>query len=631
MLFMPETGFKNNGLKCGLEVHQQLDTGKLFCRCPSVLREEKPDFLIKRFLRPVVSEMGEYDKAALEAYQKGLFYVYEAHADTNCIVETDDCPPKPADEEAVNTILTIAMLSNCAIFERVPVMRKLVIDGSNTSGFQRTALVAVNGFLEISSRKRIGIQSLALEEDAARTIEKAEDHVVYRLDRLGIPLIELATAPDIATPEEAKEVALAIGTLFRRTCKAKRGLGTIRQDLNVSIPNGARIEIKGVQELELIDEFVKREVQRQQGLLEIKELLKDRGATKEALEQPATDCSEIFLHSNCRFLNGKNVSGNKVPHFFEVFGTELQPNRRFGTEVAGYVKVKTGLQGILHSDELPAYGVSKEEVEKVKQKLGCKETDAFVLVSGSKEKTVWALQVVKERCQAALEGVPEETRQAMEGGNTEYLRPLPGAARMYPETDLQPIEITGKKLAELGKRLPLTPEQRVSLYTKNGLSQQLAEKMKLDNWACFFEQQLEKKRNASFMAWILLEGLVQLEREKIPVEWLREKQLDAFFEAHQKGLVLKENALDLLKEWSQNPNQLLETMLKQKTVSGVSENEIERIIEKIVSGNAELVKQKGLGATGALMGDAMKELRGKTSGEKVSELLKKAIQKQLNP
>lgn len=628
---MPESDYQKNGLKCGLEVHQQIEGGKLFCRCPGILQEGKPDCQIKRYLRPVVSELGEYDKAALEAYQKGLYYIYEVYDNVNCLVCTDDQPPKPADEEAVKTILTVALLSNCMIFDRVPVMRKLVIDGSNTSGFQRTALIAVNGFLETPSGKRIGIQSLALEEDAARTVEKAEDHVVYRLDRLGIPLIELATKPDIRTPEEAKEVALVIGNLFRRTCKAKRGLGSIRQDLNISIPNGARIEIKGVQELELIDEFVRREIQRQQGLLEIKELLQDRGATKEMLEQPATNCSEIFLKSDCRFLKGKNVLGMKVPHFFEVFGTELQPNRRFGTEVAGYVKVITGLQGILHSDELPGYGVSTEEVEETKKKLGCQQSDAFVLVSGEKEKAERALRVVIERCQEALDGVPEETRQALEGGNTEYLRPLPGAARMYPETDLRPIEISEKKLGELKKQLPLTPEQRLELYLKNGLSKQMAEQMKLDNWACFFEEQLQKKRNASFAAWVLLEGLTQLEREKIPVERLQEKQLNEFFEAHQNGKILKENALELLKEWSQQPQVPLEALLKQKTVAEISDSEAENIIEQIVSSNENLVKQKGLGAMGALMGDAMKQLRGKVSGEKTAEMLKKAIQKKLEP
>ncbi len=620
---------KKIGLKCGLECHQQLEGGKLFCRCPSLLREDKAPMTIKRYLRPVVSEMGEYDKAALEAYQKGLYYIYEVYPDTNCLLEADDCPPLPADAEAVQTIATIALLTNCTIFSSVPVMRKLVIDGSNTSGFQRTALVAVNGQLKLKTGKKIGIQSLALEEDAARPIEKTEDHVVYRLDRLGIPLIELATEPDIKTPEEAKETALAIGNLFRRTCRAKRGLGSIRQDLNVSIAQGARVEIKGVQELELIDEYVKREVQRQQNLLEIKHKISDKKLGVSDLRQPKIDCSAVFENTECKFLKGKKVFGIRVPAFAGVFGTELQLNRRFGTEVAGYVKMRAGLKGILHSDELPNYGITENEVSKIKKILNCSDADAFVLVSGEKNIAEKALDVVIERCAEALKGVPEETRQAIDGGNTEYLRPLPGAARMYPETDLEPIMVSEKQLGEWKKQLPLTPEERIALYTRNGLSKQLAEQLKLDNWACFFEEELQKKRNASFMAWVLLEALTNLEREQVPVQNLAKKNLDEFFSQQQKGKILKENALEILKTWSQNPGAKLESLLLQKTKTGATEQEIEAIIEQVVSRNSELVRQKGLGAMGGLMGDAMKELRGKASGEKVSELLKKAIQTKL--
>ncbi|MBU0635828.1 Glu-tRNA(Gln) amidotransferase subunit GatE [Candidatus Micrarchaeota archaeon] len=622
--------YQKIGLKCGLEVHQQLDTGKLFCRCQGILQEGKPDVIIERRLRPVVSELGEYDPAALEAYKKGLYYRYEAYNAVNCLICTDESPPKPAEPEALQTILTIALLTNSTILENVPVMRKLVIDGSNTSGFQRTALMAINGALEISSGKKIGIQAMALEEDAARPSQKSEDHITYRLDRLGIPLIELATEPDITTPAEAKQTALAIGNLFRRTCKAKRGLGTIRQDLNISIKDGARVEVKGVQELELIDEYVRREVQRQQKLLEIKHKLSDTNLQKTELEQPLIDCSAVFSNSDCKFLKGKNVLGVRLPKFFGIFGFEVQPNRRFGTEIAGLIKVKTGLKGILHSDELPGYGVSEKEVQAIKQKLGCAGMDAFVLVSGTKEKAENALLLALDRCHTALKGVPEETRQALEDGNTEYLRPLPGAARMYPETDLDSIEITPQQLAALKNRLPLSLEKRVLVYTKAGLSKQLAEKMKLDNWACFFEEQLSKKRNASFMAWILLEGLTQLKRQGKPVETLTPKHLEEFFAFHQKGKIIKENALEILSHWSQEPFSALETILTEKTGEMVSESEVEKIVEQIVAKNSKLVSERKMGAIGPLMGDVMKELRGKVSGEKASQLLKNAIQKKLS-
>ncbi|MFH0955118.1 MAG: Glu-tRNA(Gln) amidotransferase subunit GatE [Candidatus Micrarchaeota archaeon] len=628
---MQETDYSKIGLKCGLEVHQQLDTGKLFCRCPGKLHEEeKFDYKIRRRLRPVASELGEYDAAALEAYQKGFSYEYEAFNDCNCPIECDDQPPLPANPKALDTVLQVSLMAGATIIPLCQTMRKIVIDGSNVSGFQRTVLIAVDGAINIGNKK-IGIQSLALEEDAARPMSKTETTVTYRLDRLGIPLIELATAPDIATPQEAKQAALAIGELFRRTGNAKRGLGSIRQDLNISIVGGSRVEVKGVQELELIDEYVRREICRQQGLLEIKRKLLDNGISKVELRQPVTDCSAVFSGSDCKFLKDKTVFGICIPQFEGIFGFEVQPNRRFGTEVANYVKTKTGLSGILHSDELPAYGVTAVEVEKVKKHLNCGLSDAFVLVSGENEKCRRALQIVVERCQSALAGVPEETRQAIDGGNTEYLRPLPGASRMYPETDIGPIEISQKKLSELKNNLPLSTEQRLVLYQKNGLSRQLAEQMKLDNFAPFFESQLEKGMNANFMAWILLEALTQLEREKVAIEELTRFKLGQFFEFHKKGKIAKEAALDILRFWCNKPFDSLEKILSQAGAQTLSDSQVEAVIARIVEKNKALVAEKGMAAIGPLMGDAMKELRGKTSGEKISELLKKTIQKRTNP
>lgn len=627
---MTENDYSTISLKCGLEVHQQLDTGKLFCRCPGKLHEEPNcDYKIERRLRPVASELGELDIAALDAFQKGLTYEYECYFDTNCLVCTDDDPPKPANEKAVETVLQIALLTNSAVVPLAIPMRKTVIDGSNVSGFQRTALFATNGALQLPSGKTIGIQSLALEEDAARPMKKTPHQTTYRLDRLGIPLIELATNASITTPQEAKETALAIGELFRRTGNARRGLGSIRQDLNISIAGGARIEIKGVQELELIDEFVRREIHRQQKLLELKQQLSEKKISKKELEQAGVYCSHVFLNSECKFLKGQNVLGLRIPKFKGLFGFEVQPNRRFGTEVANYVKTKTGLQGILHSDELPNYGVSVAEINEVQKLLNCTETDAFVLVSGETERAQKALDTVIARCQQALEGVPEETRQALVGGNTEYLRPLAGGARMYPETDLAAIENTVEKIAEIKKRLPLTPAERVKLYTSKGVSSQLAENMKLDNWAVFFEEQLKKGINASFAAWVLLEALTQLQREKIPIENLTRLQLEQFFDAHKKGKITKETALDTLRSWSKTPFESLETILKQSKTTTISDSDSEKIIEQIVLNNSELVKSKQLAAVGPLMGDVMKQLRGKITGEKAAELLKAAIQKQL--
>ncbi len=612
-----------------MEVHQQLDTGKLFSRAPGVLRDEKPDFVVKRRLRPVASELGEFDAAALEAHQKGLEFSYECYRDTISLVELDCEPPQSMNAQALDTALTIGLLVGADFVDQSCVMRKTVIDGSNTSGFQRTALVCVGGKLDIGS-KTIRLSAMALEEDAARPTEKTSSAIVYRLDRLGIPLIELSTEPDISSPEEAKAAALAIGTLFRRTCRAKRGLGTIRQDLNISVPGGARVEIKGVQELELMDEFVRREMLRQEKLIMIRGDLAKKHLEPGDFSKPPVDLSGIFSKTGCKFLIGKPVFGVCVPKFLGFLGRELQPNRRLGTEVANYVKTRTGLKGVLHSDELPAYGVSDEEVSRVRHALSCQASDAFILVSAEKPRAQLALREAVARCQACLTGVLPETRQALEDGNTEYLRPLPGAARMYPETDLAPVQISAAHLLELKKHLPLSPEERVALYTSKGLSLQLAEKMKLDNWAIFFEELLSKGMNPTFVATVLLETLVELKRDGIFSEKISGDKLVSFFELEKKGKILRENAKTILAEWAKHPRVSISELLKTVSKSDVSESELVRVCQALVQKNAPMVSSRGLGALGPLMGDAMKELRGHVSGERISAALKKAIEDELN-
>lgn len=275
------------GLKSGIEIHQQLETSKLFCECPSILRVEEPDIIIKRKLHAVAGESGEIDIAAKYEHAKEREFVYEAYSDSTCLLEFDEEPPHLINKEALKIALQVSLLVNAKPLEYTQVMRKTVIDGSNTSGFQRTVLIARDGFLEIDSKK-IGIASVCLEEDAARIIKQDSNHVVYRLDRLGIPLIEIATSPDISTPEEAKKVALKIGEILR-ACKVKRGIGTIRQDVNMSIKGGERVEIKGVQEPALISRTIETEIERQT------KLIKEKKKMTEEVRRANPDGTTTFL------------------------------------------------------------------------------------------------------------------------------------------------------------------------------------------------------------------------------------------------------------------------------------------------------------------------------------------------
>jgi len=618
-------------LKCGLEVHQQLETGKLFCRCPSFLRDDKPEFAVERKLRAVASELGEYDAAALEAMQKNYSFVYEGFKENTCLVELDESPPQKIDSEALKTVLKIALLANSKILDEIFIMRKAVVDGSNTSGFQRTALVSIGGELRISENKKIGIQTICLEEDAARPSKKDEEgrKIYYRLDRLGIPLIELATAPEITSPKEAKEVALAIGRLFRITCKAMRGLGTIRQDLNISIEGGARVEIKGCQDLELIEEIVKREMQRQERLLEAKNEMLKRKLTENDFSQMQTqEISELFKNSAGKLVKGKKIYGAMIPKLKGLLGMELQPERRLGSELSDQVKAKAGLKGLLHSDELPAFGITEQEKKAVAESLEVKENDAFIMVIGEEENAKKAFKAVSERLKQALQGVPEETRNALENGNSEYSRPLPGGARMYPETDLESIKVEKKALEKLRKELPLWPEERLRLYTeKFKLSKQLAEKMVLDNYACFFEELAEKGFDATSTAVLLLEGLTKISREGAETEKLTEQHIEEALQLLKQKKLTKETVLEFLKLRSKNLTIPAASLMEKLGTTIFSETELRKTITQIVQKNSALIKEKGERAFAALMGEAMKELKGKADGSTVSKILRQEIGK----
>jgi len=261
--------YKKLGFKSGIEIHSQLSGHKLFCACPTVIRRDKPDFIITRKLRASAGETGQVDQAALHEQKKDKYFIYQGYEDTTCLVETDSEPPHEMNKEAIKTALQVAMMLNCKIVDEIQVMRKTVVDGSNTSGFQRTALVGRDGFLKIKNKK-IRIPGVYLEEEACQVIDRKKDYDVYNLSRLGIPMIEIATEPDMSTPEEVKETSAKIGMILRSTGACKRGIGSIRQDVNMSIKNGARTEVKGFQEYKSIPKVIEKEVERQIKLIKAK-------------------------------------------------------------------------------------------------------------------------------------------------------------------------------------------------------------------------------------------------------------------------------------------------------------------------------------------------------------------------
>jgi glutamyl-tRNA(Gln) amidotransferase subunit E len=609
-------------IKVGLEIHQQLATHKLFCNCESRLVDEVREEFVRR-LRPTQSELGEVDKAALEEAAKGLLFRYQATG-TSCLVEADEEPPHDANREAIETVLKVALMLEAEPVNEVHFMRKLVIDGSNTTGFQRSALVALNGRLEVDG-KVIGIPTICLEEDAARLIERREGEVVYRLDRLGIPLIEIATTPDIDSPEMARDVALRIGRLLRATRKVLRGIGTIREDLNVSVEGGARVEIKGVQDLRMISTYVSREVERQLRLLEARDLLSERGI-KDMADEPV-DLTTPLRGTRSQVLKrglrpGALILGLRLRGFAGLL------SGRLGPELASHAAVaKAG--GILHSDELPGYGVTDEEVDAARRALGCGEGDAFVLIADGEAVAREAMERVRQRASAALLGVPEETRDARPDGSTVYSRPLPGSARMYPETDVPPIRVSKKWLRELSRDLPEAPEARVERLEKEfEVHRQQLQQLVDEGWDDLFEELSRKYGSPAVVARTFLNHLPELRAEGLDVEEVPATVFHEIFAALAAGRFAKEAVPAVLKEVIQK-NVSVEEALKGLGLRRLSRQELEIELYAILEEHEDLMRSRGEDALKPLMGVAMRRLRGRADGQMVSEVLKELLRGKL--
>ncbi len=363
--------------------------------------------------------MGEIDRAAQEEMKRDRKFQYYTY-DTTCLVENDEEPPTPLNDEALSVCLTIARMFGMTPVRQVHIMRKLVIDGSNTSGFQRTALVALNGTLPNGGE----IETICLEEEAAQRVK--DD--IFSLDRLGIPLIEITTSPCMHTPEEVQQIAEYIGMVLRSTGKVKRGIGTIRQDVNISIRGGSRVEIKGVQELDMIAEVVRREVQRQENLLAFREKLILKKAT---VHDNAQDITDLFTSTKSTVLKkAKRIYALRLEGFGGLVGAEIQPDRRLGSELSDYAK-KCGVGGIFHTDELPAYGVTADEVLKVRARMDACDHDCVVILAAASEtQAKCALHQVIGRARQALseKPVPEETRKMLETGRLRLHAPAPGCS-----------------------------------------------------------------------------------------------------------------------------------------------------------------------------------------------------------
>ncbi|MFX0058049.1 MAG: Glu-tRNA(Gln) amidotransferase subunit GatE [Candidatus Heimdallarchaeota archaeon] len=635
---MEEFDYEKLGLKCGLEIHQQLETDKkLFCRCPSKLQgTREPDFTLKRFMRPVLGEMGTFDKAMLTEYEKGMNIVYESYNDVICTYELDDTPPFPCNEEARKIALQIALLLNANIIEEMHVCRKNYLDGSVPCGFQRTMILGTDGYIQLENGKKIGIFILSLEEEAARKIKTDNKTNYFRLDRLGIPLIEVTTKPDINDPYECRECAERIGLLLWST-SVKKVIGSIRQDINVSIKSGTRIEIKGVQKLGWIPTLINHEISRQLKLIEIKDELHKRDLKEDDVPKMPIDLTNVLSGTKSNFISKGLKSGNKLfglnfSGFKGLFGKNLMVDYRFGTEVSSKVKILTGLKGILHSDEdLKKYKFSEDDLKKIKNELDSKENDCFVLVLGQKEELMKAMEVIIERVKHAFNGVPPETRRALENGNTEFLRELHGGARLYPDTDSKAIFNKDDEIEEIKKKLPSYPWDVIKDYSnKYKTEERLIKKLIFKDKIELFDNLIKiYPDNPSIILTTLLETTTALRRDGKKLENIKDQDYIDIFTKLKKKQIGKEIIEDILILKTESPDLTISKIINKLNIEAISINDLKKIIREIINKNIELISEKKMRVMGPLMGEIMEKVKGGIDGALVSKELKTQLTEKL--
>ena len=645
-----EINFSDEGFLSGLEFHQQLianystkDThnfgSKLFCNCPVIIRDDTPDFSVIRQQRAVSGETGEIDITANFEKLKKYKIRYEGYHDTTCLIELDEEPIMPINQEALFRTLAISKnIFKLNLVDEILISRKTIIDGSNTSGFQRTAMVAYksqNSFIEVNGKK-ISIVQVNLEEDSAKNTGTKNGIKHYRLDRLGTPLIEIATGPDMSHPEEVLSVAKRIGELLRTTGWVRRGQGTIRQDLNISISKGTRIEIKGVSDLDLIPLYSKNEAIRQKRMLELLELFKTRNITVELIrELEIINISELFSNTKVSIIQkniklGKQVFISKLPKFKGLLEFELQKNYRLGTEFSQICKVISEVGGIMHSDEIDNYELSSVEIKSIEKKLSLQENDAFIILLSSQEQAKNSLNGLKQVLSSWIleQGIVPEVRSPRSDGTTGYLRPLPGKARMYPETDALPYQLNQTILTNISQTKFEFPEDRIARYKKDfNLSEEFSQRLSIHPKNSLFEIIVtEHKVDPTLVANTILSTLVNLRRDGFDISKINDQILIKIFSMLGEDKFSKD-ALELIFTSIINSKSHvnLEDLIANLDLKKLDQKSIEKIIEKIISDNSQIVSERGMGSMGLLMRIAMEQLGGKADGKLISDLIRKKI------
>jgi glutamyl-tRNA(Gln) amidotransferase subunit E len=487
-------------------------------------------------------------------------------------------------------------------------------------------LVSQGGNLKVNG-KNIGVQAVCLEEDAAKLLKDEQNERNYSLDRLGVPLVEIALEPVSTKPSGVKEIALTLGRLLRATRMVKRGIGSIRQDVNISVMNSGVVEVKGVQQLDQLEKIIGYEAKRQHGLILISEKLEKSSITKEDV----FDVTEIFKDCKSKIIqtavkSNAKIKAIRVRNFSGMFGFEPYPGIRLGKEIGQLVRF-FGVGGVFHSDELPNYGINDSDIDRVRKHLELVNEDGFLLIAGEDSKLDYAVNSIIKRIQDAVNGVPAETRAATQDGETVFLRPRPGASRMYPETDIPSISVMPEEVKLAMENIPKSWDESISEIQQNyNLNPQLSEQIFDSEYMELFEKICENKKNSpNYVASILCSTITNLERNGLDAMLLKPEHIIESFELLASGKIPKESLEIIFESIMSGKSRNVSTAMQSTDVSSMSEEELNEILDKIIQNNIDLVKKLGENAITTIMGIAMKEVRGKASGKIVNDLLRKKI------
>jgi len=619
---MTEADYETVGFKSGLEIHQQLFTDKkLFCRCPAGIYSENYDAEILRHMRPTLSELGEYDGTALMEFKTKKEIIYRINRNTVCTYEMDDTPPFLINEDALDIALGIGMLYNCKLVDELHIARKQYLDGSIPTGFQRTAIYAVDGWIPYKDRK-VKIVQMSIEEDSCREVSDYSHNRIYLTDRLGMPLIETVTGPDMRFPNEVAEVGWICAKLVRSTHKVRRGIGAARQDVNVSVEGGTRVEIKGVPRIGMIPLLTHNEAMRQWNLLRLREELKKRGITSQTFKAKDFDITSLIKKSH--YIPLKNAVESKLKircvvlkGFKDLLRWQTQTDTYFSKEVSDRVRViacLTTIPNLIHSDSRTDT-LSSSDWQKVKKHVEATDDDTLIIVWANDDDIQTAVNEIIIRTKEATIGIPSETRQALSDGTNGFERILPGADRMYPDTDLPPKRIHEDRRNQIKSWLPEQFWKRQAWYKELGIPADTIDELSISKYAELFKKAVNDwKINPVTAAVVLVQYPKRLIRSGYVIDSINEEMMSSILKAFADGKLTYDFILTAMKISTE-----LGMFVEEIIPEPINDKELEKEIVIAEQKMQEMKFIKEENAKGILMGILMGKLRGRISAKKVAE------------